>query len=290
MRFDRVLVMGANKIACDCTALLAKKLEANMVSVLETALPTVSMLFKLAHKFGLEYINITDAELITEYLTEYVRNKKVLIISANNRYIFRDALISQPNVEIINFHYALLPAYRGMNIPTWVIYNGEFVTGITWHYVTKKIDCGNIISQRSMVINETTTAFEIVRTGMQMAQDAFASFYEELLEKKIKGREVVYPQDGKVYKARELPDNGYLDLNKPFSYISRLLRSYDYRGLDLMPKLRLLRNGKEYIVDKYSIIQGAENFGTRIEKNVTDNIMINEGSMQIIIGLVPIEI
>ena len=289
MRFDSVLVVGANKIACDCVALLAQKIEANTVSVLETALSSVSMLSKLANKYRLEYVSITDAGRITEYLMEYVSDRKVLIISANNRYIFREVLISQPNVEIINFHYALLPAYRGMNIPTWVIFNGEPETGITWHYVAKEIDHGSIIAQRRIEIHEDTTAFDITRKGMQLAQEAFASFYEELLEKKISGREILYPQDGKVYKARELPDNGHFNLDKPLPYIGRVLRAYDYRGMGLMPKLRLVINGTEYCVEKYSIQRTGDN-SERVQEYHGDTVLLKENDMVITVGISPMEI
>ena len=289
MRFDKVLIMGANKIACDCMVTLAGKVGNEKLSVLETASPSISMLFKLSRKHEVEYTSITDTGRITEYLMEYVANRKVLIISANNRYIFREALIGQPNVEIINFHYALLPAYRGMNIPTWVIFNGESETGITWHYVSKEIDHGSIISQRSIEINETTTAFDITRKGMQLAQEAFASFYEELLDKGIKGREVFYPQDGRVYKASELPDNGYISLDKPLLYISRMLRAYDYRGMDLMPKLRLVMDDTEYCVEKYSI-QRTECGGERVQKYLGDTVVLKENDMVITIGVSPMEI
>ncbi len=290
MRFESVLVMGANKIACDCVALLAKKVETTMLSVLETALPTVSMLSKLAHKYGLEYVNIIDKGQITEYLMKYARSRNVLIISANNRYIFREELISQPNVEIINFHYALLPAYRGMNIPTWVICNGETETGITWHYVTKEIDHGSIIAQRTIIIEDTTTAFDITRKGMQLGREAFESFYEELLEREIQGREVSYPKVERVYKARELPDKGCLDLDKPILHISRLLRAYDYRGMDLMPKLRLILDGTEYSVERYSITQEMEAGDKRTKIHEANSIILSDNGMKITIGIVPMEI
>ncbi len=290
MRFDSVLVMGANKIACDCVMLLAKKVGKNMLSILETALPTVSMLPRLAHKYGLEYVSILDINRITKYLMEYVKNRSVLIISANNRYIFKEDLIGHPNVEIINFHYALLPAYRGMNIPTWVIYNGESETGITWHHVTKEIDHGSIIAQRTIMIEDTTTAFDITRKGMQLGQEAFTSFYEELLEKNIQGREVFYPKNGRVYKAKELPDNGFLDLNRHLPHISRLLRSYDYRGMGLMPKLRFSLNGIECSVEKYYIEQKSKVEKKRTELYNANSVIIKENGMQITIGFTPMEI
>ena len=63
----------------------------------------------------------------------YTNKGEVLIISANNEYIFPAELVKLENVTIINFHYSLLPLYRGVNIPTWVIYNEEKYTGVTWH-------------------------------------------------------------------------------------------------------------------------------------------------------------
>ncbi len=206
-----------------------------------------------------------------------------MIISANNRFIFTPAIINSANTEIINFHYALLPHYRGMNIPTWVIYNEETQTGITWHYVTEKIDCGKIISQKVIKIGENTTAFDITREGMRLGIEAFKEFIGKLLDTKIDGKEVQYPIDEPIYKNAILPMDGNLNIDESMDKIVRLLHSFDYRGAEIIPKLRMQYKGKNYCVERYS-----EKDTVYFDKNIIFNnnvLTIQEGGKEIVLIL-----
>ncbi len=49
----------------------------------------------------------------------------------------------------INIHPSLLPSYRGPTPTNWMIYNNEKVCGLTAHILTKKIDEGPFILQKS---------------------------------------------------------------------------------------------------------------------------------------------
>lgn len=55
---------------------------------------------------------------------------KTLVISANNSVIIPSEICESNTVEIINFHYSFLPDYKGVNIPSWVIFNREELHGI----------------------------------------------------------------------------------------------------------------------------------------------------------------
>lgn len=254
MRFDKILILGSGKIACDCARYLAVKLNIrDRIIVLETQENALSMLQRICNKENLEYSVITDKVQIENFLLKETEKKRVLIISANNRYIFTPLIIDKKDVEIINFHYALLPRYRGMNIPTWVIFNGERETGVTWHYVTEQVDCGKIIDQRIIPINGSTTAFDITRQGMLLANDSFKSFIKTLLEEKIEGHNVYYPKDDKIYYNSVLPMNGVLDLNQPIDLIIRLLRSFDYGKIEVIPHLKVVYLNNQYTIIDYKI-------------------------------------
>ena len=60
-------------------------------------------------------------------------------------YILSVELIDSIGVEIINFHFAPLPQYKGAQPAFWLIKNGEKVGGITAHLITAKIDGGPVL-------------------------------------------------------------------------------------------------------------------------------------------------
>lgn len=249
MRFARIVVIGAGRIACDCIRTLYE-LAPEALNVIESAHQQLSMVRAFAAKRHLPYEVLTEKEGIRQRLMELADGGRTLIVSANNRYIFPQELIGRENVEIINFHYGYLPHYRGMNIPTWTIYNGEPYTGVTWHHVTAEVDHGRILAQEKIPIGEHTTAFDVVREGMRIGQRLFAAFIPAFLAHSVEGRKVVYP-DEPVYLYRQLPGDGFLDVTRSIGDIYRHLRSFDYGRPELFFPLRVRQNNVVYEVTSY---------------------------------------
>lgn len=270
MRFDKIILVGANKVACDCLNIICKEVDSKAVHVLETSDDRISMLSKICQKNNASYFRCTDKEQITSYLENETECLNTFIVSANNRYIFKQSLISKSNVEIVNFHYALLPNYRGINIPSWVIYNGEKETGVTWHYVTEEIDHGSILSQKRIPISDSTTAYDITKEGMKLAAVGFSEFFPEILYKEIKGIDVEYPKDEKPYLSKNLPNNGYIDVNDNIDLVDRTLRAYDYNRMNLLPKLKLKDGDNYYTVSSYKIEQDDQDAPQTMRLNPND--------------------
>ena len=254
--FTEILLVGSGTIACDCLNEIVKYVNGSNIHVMEMEGSSLSFLKKQCKKNNVEYISCLRQNIL-EHFMRYTNNGEVLIISANNEYIFPAELVKLENVTIINFHYSLLPVYRGVNIPTWVIYNEEKYTGVTWHYVTDQIDHGKIIAQKEIQITESTTAFDIVRKGMKIGIALFSDFVEELLKGKKMGYDVEYSAESKLFRKSILPQGGILDLEDTAYNIQKLLRAYDYHGSNVIPPLKVdyeheLWNVKKYEIREYS--------------------------------------
>ena len=65
-----------------------------------------------------------------------------------------DQLLQLPKLGAINVHASLLPKYRGGAPIHQAIIDGEAQTGITIMYMVKKLDAGNIISQKAINIED----------------------------------------------------------------------------------------------------------------------------------------
>jgi methionyl-tRNA formyltransferase len=88
-----------------------------------------------------------------EFLDKLRRQNLDLIISVAAPTIFKQELIDIPRLGCINIHHAPLPRYRGMMPNFWQLYHGEKTVGITIHKINSKIDEGEIILQRQVLIN-----------------------------------------------------------------------------------------------------------------------------------------
>lgn len=101
--------------------------------------------------------NINSGEFIKKMSNLYPD----LFISVFLNQIFKSELLSTPKIGTWNIHPALLPSYKGLSPVFWVLKNGEKKTGITIHWVTDKIDSGEILTQREVTIRPNDTEFSL---------------------------------------------------------------------------------------------------------------------------------
>ncbi len=250
MRFDNIIIIGSGKIACDCVEILHKNSIA--MDVLESKNSNVSMLRSICKKNEIKYDSCEEAVKIKKWLLDKIENANTtLIISANNEYLFSKDIVDRADVMIINFHYSYLPDYRGMNIPTWVIFNEEKFTGITWHYVNSKVDAGEIIIQKKIELNGSETALDIVKQVMEKGKEAFEEFILAFLIDPLAGKENA--GGNHVYRRKQLPADGILDISQDAEYIIRLLRAYDYGPMNVIPRLKIVVNNEVHEISKYRV-------------------------------------
>ena len=93
------------------------------------------------------------------------RNYENLIMNSLKRYhitiiclsgymkILPNTFLKKFRKKIINIHPSLLPKFKGLNTFSKVLKNREKKTGCTVHFVTKKLDSGKIIIQKSFFVN-----------------------------------------------------------------------------------------------------------------------------------------
>ena len=86
---------------------------------------------------------------------------------------------------------------------------------------------------------------------------------DEFLEKPICGK-ANEANAIHCYRRKQLPQDGYLDVNVEFMQIIKLLRAFDYGPLQIVPKLKVQLEGKTFEIEKYRIIvDGQVKWGKR---------------------------
>jgi methionyl-tRNA formyltransferase len=81
----------------------------------------------------------------------------------------QDDFLGIPTVGVINRHNALLPKNRGRLSPFWVLYRGEKETGVSIHFVVKKLDAGDIIVQEKVRVEASDDFNSIVKRCYKIA-------------------------------------------------------------------------------------------------------------------------
>lgn len=128
---------------------------------------------------------------------------------------------------------------------------GGVETGVTWHYVTEGVDDGDIIIQKSCVIEEDVKAYELAGVLMQLAFEGFKEIFDMVFNGTANRNSQCFVQNRKVYGSKEIPGNGKFSLTDNPQDIYRLLRSVDYGKTDIFPNLRTIYHEEEIEVLRY---------------------------------------
>jgi methionyl-tRNA formyltransferase len=90
----------------------------------------------------------------------------------------------------INCHYALLPRHRGRSAVPWAIIDGDEWTGVSWHWMTPRVDVGNLLMQMTCQIDPGDTqatlfdklhrlAYETAPAAIRLARGGWAGIEQQ---------------------------------------------------------------------------------------------------------------
>ena len=75
-----------------------------------------------------------------------------LFVLANVSRIVKPIEFTAPALGTLCFHPSVLPRHRGADAVYWTLKMGDTQTGVTWFWVTEKVDAGPIAAQRIIPI------------------------------------------------------------------------------------------------------------------------------------------
>lgn len=253
MKFKKIIIIGTGSLFKKCLEYV------NQLNVLyvgyDMSDKPSKMMEMWAEKNQIQYIRKNKKEV---FANVYGEKEELLLLSVINPCIVPKEILEKNNITALNCHQALLPKHKGRNAEAWAIYDGDTITGITWHRMTAEVDGGDILIQKMLPIKETSTSFGLFREQMQIAYEAFLEFMPQILN----GTERYYPQGQTETDFRyswEKPGNARINIAWNGEQISRFLRAMDYGGLFVLGKPSIEINGCIYEYRRYNIARKNEN-------------------------------
>jgi methionyl-tRNA formyltransferase len=98
---------------------------------------------------GVQLIQVNDANA-SDVKSRLRAFSPDILLSAAYPQILDGELLEIAPLKAVNFHPSLLPRCRGAHPHYWCLATGEDTGGVTAHFMTKRIDRGDIIAQRSI--------------------------------------------------------------------------------------------------------------------------------------------
>lgn len=115
--------------------------------------------------------NLADKSKLKIYQPENINSKEsvkflknfdadLFVIVAYGQILSQE-ILDIPKIMPLNVHASLLPRYRGAAPINWAIINGDKKSGVTIMYVTRQMDCGPVIIQKEIKIEDNDTSISL---------------------------------------------------------------------------------------------------------------------------------
>ena len=206
---------------------------------------------------------------IKEDYEKIIRLKPDIIITCAYGQIIPEEILNCPKYGCINVHGSLLPSLRGGAPIHHAIIDGLDKTGITIMYMDKKMDSGDIISQKEIIIEDDDNLDSLYEKMSYLGRDLLM----ETLPQIINGTNQRIKQDpNKVtFGLNITKEEEKIDFTKGSKEIHNLIR-----GLSSIPAAYCIINDKRLKVYKSELtnIKSNKKPGT-IEKIDKTGIFIN---------------
>lgn len=154
---------------------------------------------KRAERHGLQTLTLSreiyaEPLLADEIIATELKQHGVeyVVMAGYMRMVHAPILASYPN-RVVNLHPALLPSFKGAHAIQDAFDKGVKVTGVTVHFANEDYDCGPIIAQRALTVEEGWDVDELEEHIHEMEHD----LYPETLQLIAEGRVEVL-EDGRV--------------------------------------------------------------------------------------------
>ncbi len=181
-----------------------------------------------------------------DYVAALGREAFDYLFSIANHAVTPAAVLALPRAAAINCHDSLLPAYSGFHAPTWSILDGQAEHGVTWHRMTKDVDEGPYLLQKSFPVANKDTAFTLAARAGELGVRSFAELISSLEDSSAADSPGLPAQQ--FHRKSERPGLVHLDWTQLAEDILRVVRAFDFGDEDnWLSRAKLLTPSGEFL-------------------------------------------
>ena len=180
------------------------------------------------------------------------------------------SVLTIPKLGSVNVHPSLLPKYRGAAPIQWAIINGETETGVTIFQLSPRVDAGDILVQKRLVIGDDETAGELYERLKMKGAELLIRAIDGMAD----GSVMPMPQtDEGLSRAPKLEkEDGGIDWSKSAGDIRNLIR-----GTNPFPGAFTLWRNKLLKVHRATVDTGMGEAGAVIEADGKRGLIVGTG-------------
>jgi methionyl-tRNA formyltransferase len=185
------------------------------------------VVFESARKLGLD-VWPSDSVGSPELATRLRSADVDLLVNVHSLHVIDPSVLAAPTIGSFNLHPGPLPAYAGLNVPSWAIYRGESWHAVTLHWMDEGIDTGPVAWQERFPLDGADTGLSVsakcVRHGVPLILRLATVASDD-------PRAIPRVQQDlrrRTYFSSGPPADGRIDWAQPANSILRFVRAADY--------------------------------------------------------------
>lgn len=189
-----VLISGSGtNLQALIDAIAAGRLDATIELVVSSRPSAYGL--KRAEAAGIQTLTLSkeiyaDPMVADEVIATELRRAGVdyVLMAGYMRMVHDPILVSFPN-RVVNIHPALLPSFKGAHAIQDAYDYGVKVTGVTVHFANSDYDCGPIIAQRPVAVEEGWTVDQLEARIHEVEHEIYPHVAQLLAEGRVHVRE-----------------------------------------------------------------------------------------------------
>ncbi|MCC4491937.1 methionyl-tRNA formyltransferase [Limosilactobacillus reuteri] len=176
---------------------------------------------ELAEQYNIEVLQPAKLSKSPE-MEKIINLQPDLMITAAYGQFLPTKLLAAAKIAAINVHGSLLPKYRGGAPIQYSIINDDKETGVSIMYMVKKMDAGDIISQRSIPIEDTDDSGTMFKKLSLLGRDLLLETLPKLISRDV--NPVAQDPDKVVFSPNITSEQEQIDFRLPARLIDAKVR------------------------------------------------------------------
>jgi methionyl-tRNA formyltransferase len=174
--------------------------------------------------------DVWPAQLVREpSLAGRIRSGGIdILLNVHSLHVVHEEVVDAPRVGSFNLHPGPLPEYAGLNAPSWALYNGESMHGVTLHWMDAGIDSGAIAFEERFPLtdedNGLSVAARCARSAVPLVRQLLAAAEQGPANVPCRRQDKMLRR----YFGAEVPQNGVIEWDRTARQVFNFIRACDY--------------------------------------------------------------
>lgn len=176
-------------------------------------------------------IPVQDASRVQEpeFAAWMESNHIDVLLNVHSLYRICPEVVQAARVGAFNLHPGPLPAYSGLNVPSWAVYNEEPKHAVTIHRMSGRIDTGDIVYETQFPLSSTDTGLTVsincAQKGLELIERLLGELSQDSFSVSSRAQDL---SQRILYKRNQIPGNGFIQWSEPAHKIDAFVRACNY--------------------------------------------------------------